>query len=481
MDLDPSARDEYRRRLWDIDYRSLQQDPLFWRVQDADAPETGDVVTILSELGSQRNISPGVLIAAGERLTEAGQHKEALRLFELARGRDAERATSNLYADAWYVRRIAQARWSAGGERQAIMEFASPWACVGDGNWRTAVVDALLQTTSLETEEGFRLLHSWLLREAGNAPDDAADALDTLFEERYAPLVRGRDGSSVGEALPPPPIVLELDPPLYVQDAVQDELPENLKQLRHDIRRRTGVTLAPIPILPAGWLGSPTGDSFRLFILDDLVVEGQAVAEQLQPTAIKSALTPPLLAHLYRLFDLDAAATMVEEWQKDGPARAVASRVLDDDIALLQFTRVVRRLLAEQVPVHGIGALIEEIAAAAPESTADEIAARVRRRLRRPLTELVLGAGATEPPDAALSILKVARAGGRRLTPFEAMLVREALRAQLAGNGSQPPALLVDDAELRKTLDSLARRECPNVLVVERQELVGEPGSGAAP
>ena len=79
-----------------------------------------------------------------------------------------------------------------------------------------------------------------------------------------------------------------------------------------------------------------------------------------------------------------------------------------------------------------------------------------------------------EPPAEALSILRDTRDGRTRLTPFAAMLVRRALRDRLAGNGPQVPALLVDDAGIRDVVGSLARRDFPSVVVVERQELVGE-------
>jgi hypothetical protein len=479
---DPDNYDDYRARLWAIVVLSLQQDPPFWRVEYADVPETAafadaaetdEFVAILRDLGSRRNMNPGVLVSAGEKLTQMGRHQEALPLFELAHERDAERVDTDLHDEAWYARRIAQARWSAGFQCEAVREFEAPPARDGGEPWRAAVVGRLLETRSVEKEIGFRRLQSWLLREAKISPDDAAQALDRLFDERYASLAWGRELFGFGE---PAAVNLELDGPLFVRDAVQTKLPDMLKELRHDIRARTGVSVTPISIVPAAWPQSQTGDGYRLFVLDQFVADGRVQEEASAAATIKSALTQPLLAHLARLIHPDSAAEMIERWQGEDQGRiAAASTILDDDAALLLFTRVVRRLVSDHVPVHDLGVVLAETAASESEAGVDEVVARVRLRLRRPLTRMVLGAGVAEPPAEVLTILKDARDGRIRLTPFEVMLVRRALRDQLAGNGAaQVPALLVDDADLRDVVCSLARRDFPSVVVVERRELVGE-------
>ena len=157
---DPDNYDDYRARLWAIVVRSLQKDPPFWRVEYADVPDS----CVLRRSGDRgvRGDSPRPRRPAKHepwrarvRRREADGHGAARGrppLFALAHERDADRVESDLHDEAWYARRIAQARWSAGYQREAVSEFEAPSARGGGEAWRAALVERLLATSCVETK-----------------------------------------------------------------------------------------------------------------------------------------------------------------------------------------------------------------------------------------------------------------------------------------------------------------------------------------
>ena len=494
----PTQAQRYRDRLWLIRQWSLQGDPPFWRVRMADVPDEesgGDrrqaFVDSVKQLGDRPNVSPGVMVEAAEKLSQAGEHELAATMFERASVLDAERVGFDLQPDSWYVRRIALARWSAGDSAEAIRELESDTAQSGDAGWRQSVVESLLSAGGfVGSVVQFRLLQSWLGREVVRGPADSAAAFAFLFRWGYASLVLGRDDLS--DVSPPRPVVLELDGPLFEREHAkwtqlpaeleETHLPEELNALREEIRGLTGVSVPPFSIRPAVWLLHPVGDGFRLYVRDKLIMESR-IGEDSEDSprdrseeTICHALKLPLLGHLAEFVDPDAVAEMLTSSRGGGWDA--------EDVDLLRLTRVVRCLVEERVPVHDLDAVLSEFDAVAPDASADVIAERVRHGLRRNLTELVLRSGAVELPEPAAAILREATGGTDRLTPFDAMLVRAALREQLArhaaargdgARGTEPehPALFVDEPGLRAAVVAISGREFPGLRIVERQDLVG--------
>ena len=342
------------------------------------------------------------------------------------------------------------------------------------------------------------LLWTWLRgeqrraleRRSSAAARDVAQALGSLS---VAYAASGRAGPVLAEAEEGPgalmlaaPIALKADGRLFPQGGPTEPavklLGKDLPELKARIRQQTGVTLPGIRLV--AWRDAPPGG--YLILLHEVELAAGSVPLEESPSPNGSGPSEQMLQHLEsvltvnleRLIGVEELMAMLREWSgEDADRRSLVTHALGQDRDGIRLVQVLKRLVAEGVPVRRLDAILGAFAQAS-RGTAEvsDIVESVRRALVRDLPGNETGRRllSLTPELEAQIARQVRRRGGTSflaLRASEAPDLLEAVRAELAGLAPDRSALVVAEAGLRPFVRRLAEIHFPSLPVMAAEEL----------
>ena len=223
---------------------------------------------------------------------------------------------------------------------------------------------------------------------------------------------------------------------------------------------------------PASWVATSSAER--------LVSAGVTLLDL--PGILAVALDGALRRFAHELLGFDETQRLLDQLARSCPSlvREVVPRRVD----LATLTAVLRRLLAEGVPIGDLRDVLETAATARePERDAALLTERVRATLKRHITHrlarnrkveaLVLDPLVEEAVRDALR----STAGGQVLALEPAVaddILAAVARALVARNGSSTPPVIVTSPELRRHVRRLLEGDHPEVAVITWQELSPE-------
>lgn len=189
-----------------------------------------------------------------------------------------------------------------------------------------------------------------------------------------------------------------------------------------------------------------------------------------------AGLDPPafLTAHLVAtwqrsrsaILGVQAVADAVGRLEAEQPAlvRAVVPRI----VTVPRLADLLQRLLAEDVPVRDLGAVLEALATQPVGADSDDLLTNLRRHLAPLISQRIAPTGRLEAiyPDPAI---EAGLRSGAPLSPGDVEGLLDDLHAVLLAH---PNAVLVTSADVRPALHSQIAGHHPGLMVVAIEELV---------
>lgn len=179
--------------------------------------------------------------------------------------------------------------------------------------------------------------------------EQTVEQLMALLAERTAELLTSQETGLPDE--PPARFVLRLGARLCPSTAETSQdwpmFAEDIPRMRDAIKKDTGVKM------PSIWVVEADDDRRYAIMLDDLqLVEGTVPSDEPAPyRMLIAAVEREIRAHLHEFVGVDLVAELLTDWQQLPDVGDRATPFLEDAVALVRLTRVVRSLVADGTPV----------------------------------------------------------------------------------------------------------------------------------
>ena len=191
--------------------------------------------------------------------------------------------------------------------------------------------------------------------------------------------------------------------------------------------------------------------------------------------------------HLSELFDDDNALQLIDTWRVAAPMDRPASRLLSDESTARRLARVLRRLVAEAVPIKARDPLL---AAFEHGETGGATETALCRLMRLSVKQALLGTGPgyrrLQLPNNWETRLQGhldanAANGGQDLPALDYHELATALRDLLPAGGPKPAVVVVRNPRLRILVRCVLDAEYPEVPVLAADELLDRGAGGEDP
>lgn len=301
----------------------------------------------------------------------------------------------------------------------------------------------------------------------------ARDTLRRYLDNRYN-LPRG----SVSHTPIVTPIAVEIAARFIPDDPGPDWvlIKTILPEMRARIERETGVSVPGVRVRSGDNLGA---QDYVIHLHDVPVAWGsvERTGEQVL-TDIAVALENVLHQNLADFLGVQEVENLLEAWGKTAEDKARIATALPNDTARLRFARVLRALVAEQVPITRWGEILDTVAACRDGDIAPAVTA-VRQRLKSQLPGNAPQMHRVALPATLEDSLQhsLPRHAGRIALALPVETMRNAYRwlgPRIDGDGHNT-VLITHSSELRPVIRRLSSYEFPRVQVLTTAEVLDSP------
>jgi type III secretion protein V len=272
------------------------------------------------------------------------------------------------------------------------------------------------------------------------------------------------------------PILLELGVNLAERVGRDGSLDHRLGELRQQVADDLGT---PLPDLAhAVVAGGMEPRDYRVLVHGNPVETGRIESGAAPLDALVVSLEAVLRRHAAELVGLDEVQALLDA--RRGASPTLVGAIAGSSDGLSRLTGVVRRLVAEDVPVGNLGVILETITIDKnTDVTLDALAEKVREALRRTITHRFTGRDNRlvifSVDDEIQRLLHGAGVSAGRQLGLDPELCGEIITAARACDGARPEStrhtVFLCDPDVRPILRRLLADELPDTVVLSYREL----------